>query len=142
MPWLDAEIIEGIQRLLILRLKNAPALDTVELFVDTWITVFKNQPIDWHEALDRPRIRAAFLSCMGNTEEFPAPKKVLQYLPARVAVLKIENLKPRSKMPDSIRALFNQALSDSSTLSPEQLHIKMELEQENLNLLIRKMHKG
>ena len=139
MSWLDNEIIEGIQRLLILRLKNAPALDTIDLLVDTWVYVFRSQPIDWNEPLDRPRIRQAFLSCMGKIDEFPSPRTVMQYLPARADVLKIENLAPRSKMPDSIRAIFNTKVNESSQLTPEQRRINIDLEQEHLNELIRKM---
>lgn len=139
MSWLDNAIIEGVQRLLILRLKNAPALDTVELLVDTWVYVFKSQPIDWNEALDAPRIQRAFLQCAGKVDEFPAPKTVLQYLPSRPEVLKLPDLKPRSVMPSSVKDVFVAAIQYSNTLSPEERRAYLDSEQENLACLIRQM---
>jgi hypothetical protein len=139
MLWLDSVITAGIQRLLILRLKNPPANDTVGLLVDTWVCVFKDQPIEWNEALDTPRIQQAFLSCAGKVEEFPAPRTVLQYLPSRPEVLKLPDLKPRTAMPASIKAAFNLAIQRTETLNPEQRRTLLDRDKEELDRLIRQM---
>jgi hypothetical protein len=137
--WLDNVIIEGIQRLVLLRLKYSPALDTLEPVVDVWVDAFKSQPIKWDEELDAARIRQAFLKCSGMLDEFPAPRTVLQYLPSRPELLKLPSLNPRAPMPSSIKAAFNLAMQNSEKLSYEQRQEFKDREQENLNYLIRQM---
>jgi hypothetical protein len=117
--WLDNLIYEGIQRLLILRLKDAPALDTIELLADTWIQVFKSRTIAWDEPLDTPRIRQAFLICAGKLESWPAPKAVLENLPPRPELLKISHEKT-STMPENFKAMLAEEMAKSTGLSDEQ----------------------
>jgi hypothetical protein len=83
MDWLRSAVIEGLQRLLVLRLPNSPASDTVVTVAEVWIAAFLNQRILWVENLDRPRINAAFLRATAEFEKWEAPVKVLQLLPAR-----------------------------------------------------------
>jgi hypothetical protein len=134
--WLDNLIIEGIQRLLILRLKNSPALDTINPLIDTWVYVFKAQAVDWNEALDTPRIRKAFLHCAGKVDEFPSPRTVLQYLPSRPDVLKLPDMN-RKPMPNSIKQVLNNAIEDSRLRSDEQRREFMAAEKEKLERMIR-----
>lgn len=118
--WLDDEITEGIQRLLVLRLKFSPALDTIDPLVDTWIAVFKAQPMQWVESVDAPRIRQAFMLCAGKCDEFPTPKTVLTFLPSRPERLKIKYEEERVIMPETIKQMLRQAISDSRNFTEEQ----------------------
>lgn len=134
--WLDNLIIEGIQRLLILRLKNSPALDTINPLIDTWVYVFKAQAVDWNETLDTPRIRKAFLHCAGKVDEFPSPRTVLQYLPSRNNVLKLPDLN-RKRMPRHIKNALDKAIEDSRLRSDEQRREFRDAEMEKLERMIR-----
>ncbi len=133
--WLDNLILEGIQRLLILRLKDSPALDTIELLADTWIQVFKNQPIDWDESQDSKRIRQAFLSCMGKLESWPSPKTILLFLPNRDNHLKIEHQKT-ARMPADFKVLLDKELKEAAKRSSEQRAEKIAEEKEKLRALL------
>lgn len=118
MSWLDDVIIDGLSTLLVLRLKDAPAMDTIEVLASVWVAVFRRQPIDWVESLDAPRIQAAFLTVAGNTETFPAPKTVLQHLPSRPERLKIAQ--DKAVMPDNIKQLWREKLAEPAMTAEQK----------------------
>jgi len=135
--WLDNEIIEGIQRLLILRLKFSPALDTIDPLVDTWIAVFKAQPMQWVELVDAPRIRQAFMLCAGRCDEFPSPKTVLSFLPPRPDRMKVTHQQDtKSVMPDNIKQVLMQATKNADNLTEKQRRQFLDNEMEVLSRLI------
>ena len=59
--WLEICVIEGLQRLLILRLRNAPANDTVDALLNVWLEVMMSSQT-WDEQRDTPRLRTAFMA--------------------------------------------------------------------------------
>lgn len=135
--WLDNEITEGIQRLLVLRLKFSPALDTIDPLVDTWIAVFKAQPMQWVELVDAPRIRQAFMLCAGQCDEFPSPKIVLSFLPPRPDRLKVTHQQAtKSVMPDNIKQVLMQATKNADNLTDKQRRQLLDKEEEVLKRLI------
>ena len=83
--WLVAEVAEGIQRLLVLRLDGCPAADAVEAVALVWADALIMQPISWDEELDAPRIRLAFRRLAASVTRWPAPAELVQFLPARPA---------------------------------------------------------
>lgn len=104
MKWLKRAIVEGMQTCITVRLRSAPALETMESVARIWVAVFENQPVAWDEELDLWRIRKAFLMVIGESETFPTPKKVLDCMPPRRTMF-LQLPKPEKKaMPEKIRA--------------------------------------
>lgn len=79
--WLDCAVIEGLQALLALRLRGAPAADTVDAVAEVWLAVFRARDVRWQPGRDASRIRAAFLATASRVEHWPAPAAVLAALP-------------------------------------------------------------
>lgn len=134
--WLDNLITTGIQQLLVLRLKNPPAMDSISSLVLLWIRIFKNQPIVWNEALDAPRIQEAFMRCMASVDSFPTPKQVLDLLPARPESLKITQQKD-CRMPDNVKSVMRDAIVQAGKLTETERLALVEAEREHLNQLLK-----
>ncbi|MCX8016636.1 MAG: hypothetical protein N2690_01845 [Rhodocyclaceae bacterium] len=81
--WLVAEVAEGIQRLLVLRLEGCPPADAVEAVALAWADTLAVRGGRWEEALDAPRIRAAFRGLAAHATRWPAPAALWEHLPAR-----------------------------------------------------------
>lgn len=108
MTWLKKAILEGVQTCITVRLRNAPALDTIEPVARIWVAVFESQPVAWDEEQDLWRIRKAFLIVLGESETFPTPKKVLDCMPPRKTVF-LQLPKPEKKaMPENVKAEMNR----------------------------------
>jgi hypothetical protein len=108
MAWLKRAIVEGMQTCITVRLRSAPALETMESVARIWVAVFESQPVAWSEELDLWRIRKAFLIVLGESEIFPTPKKVLDCMPPRKTTF-LQLPKPEKKaMPENIRAEMNR----------------------------------
>lgn len=110
MNWLQNEIIDGISTLIVLRLPNTPAADTVEAVAKIWVNVFLRQPVGWQEDLDKGRIQAAFLRGAGNLTAWPAPRQIIELLPPRPVVRALAHDRP-ANMPANIRAELDKALN-------------------------------
>lgn len=50
--WLEVVVIEGLQMLLTLRLRNAPASDTITAVLDVWLVAIMNRNPVWIEERD------------------------------------------------------------------------------------------
>ncbi|MEO1766771.1 hypothetical protein [Thiobacter aerophilum] len=81
--WLLAEVAGGIQRLLVLRLDGCPPADAVEAMALAWADALLVRGGAWDEALDAPRIRAAFRSLAAHVQRWPAPADIWAHLPER-----------------------------------------------------------
>ena len=81
--WLKREIATGLQRLLALRLKGAPAAETVKLVAQTWYDALLAANIGWDEALDRDRLRRAFTALTRDMTDWPQPRHLLDRLERR-----------------------------------------------------------
>ena len=79
--WLEVVVIEGLQMLLTLRLRNAPAHDTITAVLDVWLMAIMNRNPVWIEERDAPRFRAAFLRLAGTLDAWPAPAQLYRELP-------------------------------------------------------------
>lgn len=78
--WLENSVIEGLQRLLILRLRNAPANDTVDALLNVWLEVMMSAQA-WDERRDVPRLRTAFMSVASTTDAWPSPAQIIKAMP-------------------------------------------------------------
>ena len=78
--WLENIVIEGIQRMLILRLQSAPANDTINPLVDVWLEIFTDGR-HWDEGRDTPRLHEAFRTVLREEVAWPSPAQVLKAMP-------------------------------------------------------------
>ena len=78
--WLENSVIEGLQRLLILRLRNAPANDTVDALLNVWLEVMMSAQA-WDERRDVPRLRTAFMTVTSTADTWPSPAQIIKAMP-------------------------------------------------------------
>jgi hypothetical protein len=81
--WLNNEIVTGLQKLLALRLPGSPAKDTAAATTTVWLEVIGGSGVDWIEALDRLRVRAAFRGLAARCDRWPAPRQFFEQLQPR-----------------------------------------------------------
>lgn len=106
--WLCQAIIEGVQGLVALKLRGAPKADTLQTVANLWIVAVTSRPIAWDEALDKPRIRQAFLDLSATAEYWPAPAQFLNALRPRADFQAPQINPPRSNgIPPDIRKWLN-----------------------------------
>ena len=79
--WLRIEISAGLQALVAQSLKFQPGADMIAMNADVWHVSLKK--VSTIEPVDAPRIRAGFERLFGRVEEWPAPKQLLDLMPAR-----------------------------------------------------------
>ncbi|MCW5223495.1 hypothetical protein D5041_07760 [Verminephrobacter aporrectodeae subsp. tuberculatae] len=107
--WLEVRVIEGLQTLLTLRLRNAPAADTIEAVMEVWLAVFMSRSVRWEEARDAPRIRGAFLSIAGSVDFWPAPAQVFAAMPPPPELPRLTAPRP-GPIPAEVRARLDSLL--------------------------------
>lgn len=78
--WFNNAIIEGLQKLVTLRLENTPPMETIQLTASTWQEILWPKK-RWHQQIHQRRIESAFTQMMGNINKWPAPKDLLDYMP-------------------------------------------------------------
>lgn len=104
---LQNAIMEGLQRLLVLRLPGSPASDTLTAVAAIWIDALSDRPITWQTDRDLPRIRKSFRVIEGTAEKWPNPAIFMQNLPAVTEPLKLTP--PRDyKIPQEFKDLVNK----------------------------------
>ncbi|TCJ95937.1 hypothetical protein EV694_1940 [Volucribacter psittacicida] len=81
--WLQDTIINGLSRLIVLRLQNCPPEDAVELTVKVWLEAITFKFPHLEEKLDRKRIEQAFLKLCCECERFPTPSMLIERMPPR-----------------------------------------------------------
>lgn len=112
--WLRNLIVDGLQGLLVLRLRGAPAADTVKAVANAWVTVIASRPIAWDEDLDAERVRRAFVQLASTAEYWPAPAMFLESLAPRqpAAVPMLERPQTR-EIPPAVKAQLARFLNRS-----------------------------
>lgn len=130
--WLEVRVIEGLQTLLTLRLRNAPPADTIEAVVEVWLAVFMSRNVQWQEERDAPRIHSAFLTIAGTVDFWPAPVQVFQAMPHPPEPLKLAAPRPgpispeiKAKLADLVKSMRvpkpASPLRQSDRSTPEEL---------------------
>lgn len=118
MSWLKNEVIEGIQKLLSIRLKNAPPADVIRGTVEVWTETLISRPIAWNEEMDRKRIKRAFTELCAISEAFPSPSDFLRVLGPREQPKALPEPKTNA-MPEEYRQMINKTLD--SLLNKDKL---------------------
>ncbi|MDD2319155.1 MAG: hypothetical protein PHO83_03795 [Geobacteraceae bacterium] len=79
--WLRWEIGTGLSALVAQSLKFQPGADMITMNADVWYLTLKK--VCTIEQVDTPRIRAGFERLFGQVTEWPAPKQLIDVMPAR-----------------------------------------------------------
>ena len=120
--WLEVVVIEGLQMLLTLRLRNEPAHDTITAVLDVWLMAIMSRNPIWFEERDKPRFQAAFLRLAGTLEAWPAPAQLyreLPKLPDQCALEAPEQPIPRGeKIHRQIATLIDQVTEGKGLFKP------------------------
>lgn len=83
MKWLQSEIAGGFQKLIALRLRNAPPEEVIVGTVAVWLETLMDMPIMWDEQKDRARVADAFKVLCRTSTNWPTIKEFVDVLPAR-----------------------------------------------------------
>lgn len=110
MIWFKDSIINGLQALLALRLRNAPSTETLEAVAKIWVATLRNRPISWDEEQDRARIQKAFMELAATRTHWPSPADFLSVMPPRKDHLKLDAPVHRGMSPKT-RALVDSVLN-------------------------------
>ena len=133
--WLEVVVIEGLQMLLTLRLRNAPAHDTITAVLDVWLMAIMSRNPIWFEERDKPRFQAAFLRLAGTLEAWPAPAQLyreLPKLPDQCALEAPEQPIPRGeKIHRQIATLIDQVTEGKGLFKPPPPPKRQKKEDEN-----------
>ncbi|OLO06858.1 hypothetical protein BTW08_15290 [Salinicola sp. MH3R3-1] len=81
--WFRDEIAQGLARLVVLRLQNAPWEDDIAYTQQAWVDTLWAKPIGWDAELDTRRVRTAFQRLAGNATRWPAPRMLIEAMPDR-----------------------------------------------------------
>ncbi|CAM5521708.1 hypothetical protein [Eoetvoesiella caeni] len=100
--WFYASISTGLQALIVLHLPGAPGHETVAYTEDVWVEVLWTASIDWQETQDVERLRRAFLGLARRSDRWPAPRALLEQLPARAKLAQLPA--PRMSKRDADQA--------------------------------------
>lgn len=80
--WYGNLIMDGLSKLILLRLEAAPGADAIVGTAATWIQALPC-PSDYSESLDALRLRKAFQLLLRNCQRWPAPRDFLDRIPPR-----------------------------------------------------------
>lgn len=83
--WLLNEIVEGMQKMVLLKLTDHPALETIAVVAVTFCDVLQAKYMTWDKEQDTPRVRAAFNNIMLEESRWPTPAVFFEHLPERPA---------------------------------------------------------
>lgn len=78
--WLHNAVIEGLQKLIALRLPGTPPQDAVAGTAAVWLEAIDSPRMRWDESLDLPRVRRSFRALFINCDRWPAPKLFIAHL--------------------------------------------------------------
>lgn len=84
------EVLEGLQKLVMLRPEGVPPSSGIRLTASVWIEALIATRIQWDEQLDKGRIAAGFTKLFMEIERWPTPKMLIERLPQRPERLKLK----------------------------------------------------
>ncbi|MDO4434573.1 MAG: hypothetical protein Q4B82_08355 [Alysiella sp.] len=84
MPdWAYNQMLEGLQKLLILRLQGAPPADTITALATVWEEALTPLTRHWQQDLDSNRLPEAFRRVIQQSSKWVAPAQLIEQIPAR-----------------------------------------------------------
>lgn len=81
--WFHNRVVSGLQFLWALGLTGTPASELATLTASSWVHALWRHPVAWSEELDSYRLYEAFTTLGARVERWPAPRQVLDNMPAR-----------------------------------------------------------
>lgn len=81
--WFRRTVADGLKVLVALSLPNEPALDLMPATKRLWIHLLWNCGKVWQQGVDESRILEAFTRLATRVDRWPAPRQLLEVLPAR-----------------------------------------------------------
>jgi hypothetical protein len=81
--WFHNRVLDGLMFLRAIGLDGTPAAEVAQLNAQAWITCLWEARPAWDEGLDSARLWTAFNALSHRAERWPAPRAVLDHLPAR-----------------------------------------------------------
>ena len=108
-PWMRQCVLNGLQGMLMLRLRGSPGVDTIASLANAWMAVLASLPHTWDQGRDTPRIRRAFLTLGANCEFWPAPKNFIDALPPVQPLVALDM--PKGKHSDESKRMVADLLS-------------------------------
>lgn len=109
--WIIREISSGLQKLILLSLDRAPALDVLTRgTLPAWVEAI-TEGRQFVEQRDAPRFKAAFRTLQGRCTSWPAPREFLDAMPSLPGA-------PRHKRlgSDEARACGMRAIAEISAM--------------------------
>lgn len=105
--WIVREISSGLQKLILLSLDRAPALDVLSRgTLPAWVeAITEGRAFD--EQRDAPRFRAAFRALQGRCTSWPAPREFLEAMPSLPG-----ERRPKRLESDQARACGMRAIAE------------------------------
>jgi hypothetical protein len=91
--WLKNAVIDGVQLLYSLALPGSPAGEVLPLTAQGWIEVLRRCRL-WVAERDAPRLHPGFVALAGAVDRWPAPKQLLDHLPAVQPVAALVDVPP------------------------------------------------
>lgn len=87
MPdWAYNQMIDGLQKLLVLRLQGAPPADTITALAAVWEEALTPITRYWTLDLDNNRLPEAFRRVMQQSSKWVTPAQLIEQIPPRAAV--------------------------------------------------------
>lgn len=84
MPdWVYNQMIDGLQKLLVLRLQGAPPADTISALAAVWEEALTPHTWPFDEQLDHNRLPTAFKRVIQHAEKWVQPAQVIREIPPR-----------------------------------------------------------
>ena len=84
MPdWAYNQMIEGLQKLLVLRLQGSPPADTISALAAVWEEALTPITWAWQPETDGERLPTAFRQLIRQAEKWAQPAQLIKQIPSR-----------------------------------------------------------
>lgn len=104
--WFRRALAEGLTRLVALSLPGTPPAETIKLTREAWVESLWDGRA-WDET-DAERIAAAFRAIARRADRWPAPRHLVEHLPARPAPRALPKPKPNAEQREKVRAQIDK----------------------------------
>ncbi|WIX34937.1 hypothetical protein QO259_09965 [Salinicola sp. JS01] len=111
--WFRDEIAQGLARLVVLRLQNAPWEDDIAYTQQAWVDTLWARSIGWDADLDTRRLRTAFQRLAGSINRWPAPRALLEAMPERPQQSRLGRPKLSPEQAARNRQRLHQMIQDT-----------------------------
>lgn len=118
--WFRDEIAQGLARLVVLRLQNAPWEDDIAYTQQAWVDTLWAAPIGWDAEQDTRRLRTAFQRLAGQATRWPVPRQLLEAMPDRPQQPRLGRPRMSEAQRRANRERLHQMMIDTGLISGGQ----------------------